>query len=368
MAIGQVTVNNVNLNQAEPTEVERLFLFIGQASTQVGAIVPVNTQSDFNKLFGEDSLAATLTSALLNANSDWNALAVGIDDTLTWQDALTNVLKSGQSFEGVIICDPLSSSAEITALNNQAILALNRYQQRLFMLAPCVGIDSTSQTWADYIQAQTPLINGLLADRVGIVPQLHGNNLGVLAGRLANSKASIADSPMRVATGGLVGLGESPTDKNFEPLDMAIIQQLDALRFSVPQYYTGYTGWYWADCNLLTNETSDYQVIENLRLIDKACRKEYLKLIPLIADRKVNRTSESIAWLTGYLMEPLRRMSQASIINGQAFPGEIEPPESGDIVVQWLSRTEIVIYIAIRPLNSPKKITANIMLDLSQYQ
>lgn len=368
MAIGQVTVNNINLNQAEPTAVERLFLFIGQATLQPGAIVPVNTQSDFYKLFGAGTLPDTLTSALLNAASDWNALAVALDDSLTWQTALTKVLKAGYGIEGVIICDPISTSAAVTELNNQALLALNSYEQRLFMLAPCVGINSDEQTWPDYIEAIKPLVAGLVADRVALVPQLHGNNLGILAGRLANSRASIADSPMRVATGALIGIGETPVDKNGDILDMATITQLDGLRFSVPQTYTGYSGWYWADCNLLANETSDYQVIENLRVTDKACRRVYIKLIPLIADRKINRTSEAIAWLTSYLMAPLRQMAQKAIVNGQEFPGEIEPPQAGDIVVQWQSRTEVVIYITVTPLNSPKKITANIMLDLSQYQ
>lgn len=367
MALGQVIVNNINLNQAEPTEIERRFLFIGKGSAQIGEVVNVNTQSDFYKQFGEGSLADTLTSALLNANSDWNAFGVAIDESLTVTEAINKAMKAGTSPEAIIICDPVSTSAEITELNNQAILNLNKYVRRMFILAPSAGIDSATQTWAQYIASQKSLVDNLVCERVAIVPALHGNNIGILSGRLANSAVSVADSPMRVATGALIGLGDNPVDSKGDPLDMDTLTALDALRLSVPQTYEGYTGWYFGDCNLLANETSDYQVIEHLRVIDKACRRVYLKLIPKVADRSINNTADAIAWLTTYLGAPLRQMARATTINNQLFPGDIEPPESGDIVIQWASRKELVIYISIRPLYCAKKITANLMLDLSNY-
>jgi len=47
------------------------------------------------------------------------------------------------------------------------------------------------------------------------------------------------------------------------------------------------------------------------------------------------------------------------------FPGEITQPKDGDIVINWLSKTAVVAYLTLRPLNCPKDITANIALDLS---
>ena len=67
-------------------------------------------------------------------------------------------------------------------------------------MAASTGI-AAAQDWSDYRDEQRTLINGVAAPRALIVPQLHGNDLGVLAGRLANVAVSIADSPMRVATG-----------------------------------------------------------------------------------------------------------------------------------------------------------------------
>ena len=52
---------------------------------------------------------------------------------------------------------------------------------------------------------------------------------------------------------------------------------------------------------------------------------------------------------------------------------QVAPPEQidswadkdGDIVLVWLNKTKVEIYIKFRPLNCPKDLTANIALDLS---
>lgn len=51
---------------------------------------------------------------------------------------------------------------------------------------------------------------------------------------------------------------------------------------------------------------------------------------------------------------------------GEVFPGEIQPPRDGDLVIVWKSHTQVEVFIRIRPHNCPKDITANIALDLSQ--
>ena len=66
-------------------------------------------------------------------------------------------------------------------------------------------------------------------------------------------------------------------------------------------------------------------------------------------------------------MRPLREMSKSTAILGVTFPGEIEPPQDGDIVISWTTKTAVDIYMAVRPYNCPKKITCNILLDLTNY-
>ena len=46
MALGKVSVNNLNLGQGAVTEIERYFLFIGPGAKNVGQLIPLNTQSD----------------------------------------------------------------------------------------------------------------------------------------------------------------------------------------------------------------------------------------------------------------------------------------------------------------------------------
>ncbi|MNJ32849.1 hypothetical protein D3C77_275250 [compost metagenome] len=52
----------------------------------------------------------------------------------------------------------------------------------------------------------------------------------------------------------------------------------------------------------------------------------------------------------------------------QVFPGEIEPPKDGDIVLVWKSKTAVEAFIKLRPYHCPKDLTANIALDLSNDQ
>ena len=66
-------------------------------------------------------------------------------------------------------------------------------------------------------------------------------------------------------------------------------------------------------------------------------------------------------------MKPLREMAHGVEINGIPFPGEIEPPQAGDIVISLPTKYAVEIYFTLRPLNCPKDITANITLDLHNY-
>jgi hypothetical protein len=231
-------------------------------------------------------------------------------------------------------------------------------------MAASAGITAL-QTWDQYLIEQRAITASVAAPRVLVVPQLHGNDLGVLAGRLANAAVSIADSPMRVASGAVLGLGAIPADLDGVPLPSAIRAELDKARFSVSQTYPDYPGVFWGDGNMLDAPASDFQVVEYLRLADKAARQVRPLLIRRVADRRLNNTPNSMAAAISALMKPLRQMAKSATFAGQVFPGEIEAPKDGDIVLVWLSKTKVELYIKIRPLNCPKDLTANIALDLS---
>ncbi|WP_285421896.1 DUF2586 domain-containing protein [Pseudomonas sp. efr-133-TYG-23] len=366
MAQGQVSVNNLNLGQGPVAAIERHFLFIGPATKNVGKLLALNTQSDLDTELGvaASDLKTQIIAARNNGGARWACAAAPLAADGDWQAALDQAQSVGLSAEAVVITKPISTSAEIQALHTAAVNLINRYGRRVFVMAASAGI-AAAQDWAGYRDEQRGLLRDVAAPRVVVVPQLHGNDLGVLAGRLANAAVSIADSPMRVATGALIGLGPTPTDKDDMPLSSATLAELDKMRLSVPQQYPDYPGMFWGDANLLDAPGSDFNVVENLRIVDKAARRVRILLIQMVADRKVNNTPNSMANTRLRLMRPLREMSRSVIVAGQQFPGEIQPPKDGDITLVWKNRTTIEAYLLIRPYNCPKDLTANIALDLS---
>ena len=366
MALGQVTVDNLNLGQGPVSEIERYFLFIGPAGKNVGQILPLNTDSDLDAALGvaASDLKTQITAARLNGGQRWACVAAPIGAEGNWTDALEQSQQLGYSVEAVIITKPVTAPAELSAMNDAAISLSNTYGRRIFVMACTAGI-TADQTWAKYVGERKTLLANLAAPRVLVVPQLHGNDLGVLAGRLANASVSIADSPMRVATGAVLGLGPVPIDGEKISLPSAVRSELDRARYSVSQTYPDYPGVYWGDGNMLDTPGSDFQVVEYLRITDKAARLIRALLIRRVADRRLNNTPNSMAVNTNQLMAPLRAMAKSVTFAGQVFPGDIEPPKDGDLVLTWLSKTKVVAYFKLKPLNCPKDLAANIALDLS---
>lgn len=148
-------------------------------------------------------------------------------------------------------------------------------------------------------------------------------------------------------------------------LELATLQALETLRFSVPMWYPDYDGLYWSDGRTLDVEGGDYQVIEYLRIADKIARRVRLLAIARIADRTLNSTPGSIAAAQQSFAKPLREMSQSVQINGIRFPGEVKSPRDGDVSVSWKSAKQVEIYIVMRPVESPKEITVGLLLDTS---
>ncbi|AOE80783.1 phage tail protein [Pseudomonas lurida] len=366
MALGKVSVNNLNLGQGAVTEIERYFLFIGPAPKNIGKLIPLNTDSDLDAALGVpvSDLKTQVTTARLNGGDRWACVAAPIAPGGDWEAALQTAQQQGFSVEAVVITEPVATGAALSDMHDAAVALNNTYGRRAFVMAATAGI-SAPHTWSQYLAEQKAITADVAAPRVLVVPQLHSNDLGVLAGRLANAAVSIADSPMRVATGPVLGLGPVPVDSEGVPLPSAIRAELDKARFSVAQTYPDYPGVYWGDGNMLDTPGSDYLVIEYLRLADKAARQIRPLLIRRVADRRLNNTANSMAVNVNALMAPLRRMAKSVKFAGQVFPGEIESPKDGDIVLTWKSKTAVEAYIKLKPHNCPKDLTANIALDLS---
>lgn len=370
MAMGKVIIDEVNLFQGDLPTVENRLLYIGNAPSNQNTWQFINRHTDLDAVLGAaaSDLKTQLEAAKENSSDGWCAYAIPKANASLWQEAMLAALESMGSivdFEGMVLCDAAQNVAGIDGLPGTLTAYIEAFGVYPFVLAALPGINAETQDWSAYKTAMNTLVSGIADKRIVPVPQLHGNNLGVLAGRLCRADVSVADSPMRVATGAVVGLGDDPVDMNGIVLNEFDLADLDGFRLSVPQRYLGYPGTYWGDANTLDVPGSDFAVLENLRVVRKASRAVRLLQIARVADRKLNNTPASIASNKIYFMRPLRDMSKGFTFNGVTFPGDIKPPADDAIEIVWQTHTLVHIYLKVTPYESPKELRAHIALDLS---
>lgn len=372
MSWPQVNIDQKNQLQGETKEIERAVLYIGTGKVNTGKTLAVNTQTDFDVLLGPDASAVKncTKAAMLNAGQNWNGFVHVLAEPAKNEEfnpqAWVEAVKAAQlvaSVEGVVVVLPTDKATLTAAASLRAELLAKFGRWVWFVLA--VDGPQTEEGWSEYLVRLATLQQGIAASSVQLVPRLWGNEPGVLAGRLCNRAVTIADSPTRVATGPLLEMGSDvqPVDGKGVALDLATLQALETLRYSVPMWYPDYDGMYWADGRTLDVEGGDYQVIEYLRIVDKAARRIRLQAIAKIADRSLNSTPGSIAAHKTYFSKVLREMARSTQINGITFPGEVKPPKEGDVVITWRTATKVEIYIVVRPYECPKGITVSLMLD-----
>lgn len=379
-----VTINQLNQRQGKINEVERTVLFVGNAATGDGDLVALNSQSDIDTALTDasEALREVVRAAKVNAGQNWQAYALLVaagNSTATWPSAIESV-QDLISVEGVVAVTQLADASEgrttieaFSALRETLVSKLGRWVWFVLTASGPLTIPGSGAkpgvTWADYLKFQSALAKDIAAHAVQLVPSLWGNEAGVLAGRLCNRSVTIADSPARVKTGAIVGLGiessDLPVDSAGIEIDLAQLRAMHDLRYSVPMWYPDYEGIYWADGLTLDVKGGDYPVIEYLRIVDKAARRVRIQAIAKIGDRSLNSTPASIASHKTYFSKTLREMSRSTQINGVTFPGEIKPPQEGDVEITWTDTETVQIYLVVRPYESPKSITVSIMLDSS---
>lgn len=363
-----VDVNQVNQLQGEVTEVERCVLFIGRGKKGTGKTQAVNTQTDFDALLGSAAspLKSYLMAARANAGQNWWAFVHVLADDAE-PDAWAKAVHAAQlacSVEGVVLCDAVSDKAAINLAATLRTELIAKYGRWVWFLLAVEGFQA-KETQADYLARLSALQAGIAEKAVQLVPCLWGNEPGVLAGRLCNRAVTVADSPARVKTGALLSTGsdEMPVDGEGEAITVATLQALEAQRFSVPMWYPDYDGLYWSDGRTLDVEGGDYQSIETLRIADKVARRVRLLAIGKIGDRSLNSTPASIAAHQSIFAAPLREMSRSVQINGVTFPGEVKPPQDGDVKIVWKTKKHVEIYIVVRPYEVPLQISISLVLD-----
>jgi len=367
MALGQVNVSTENRGQGAIAEVERQFLFIGLATKNAGKLLYLGADSDLDVELGVNpsQLKTQVTFARNNAGANWSAAVIPMDAQNTWQHHFDFAMDENAMVEGVVLTEEVTDKADFVAMHTAAIATEAALGRRLFFIAATRAFDPVTDTWTNYLAEVNDLTDGIAAFRVSPVAEVYPGFLGSYAGRLCNRSVSVADSPMRVKTGTMIGIAELPQDSDGVRFNNAHAKALNDVRFTVPQLYADYPGIYCSDGQTLDVPGGDYQVIENLRVVDMAARRVRILAIKRIADRALNSTAIAMEAAKTYFMRPLINMSNSAVVKGHHFPGEITPPEDGDIEIVWKTKTSVDIYMLARPYNNPKKIGAHIALDLS---
>ncbi|HEP1898720.1 DUF2586 domain-containing protein [Kluyvera sp. STS39-E] len=377
MTAPSVTIDQKNRYNGTTTEIERVVLFVGYGDTNVGKTLAINSGTDLDAAFGEkDSLLKQIVAAAANnAGQNWFAYArvMAVPDKEAedykadedWMSAVS-AAQSTASVEGVVLVFDVAEKATINRANEMRT-TLQAVNGRFVWFALAVGGPEDAETWADYQERLAALANDIAAPGVQLVPRLWGNEPGVLAGRLCNRSVTVADSPARVATGAVTALGSDalPVDGTGVEIDLGVIQALEKLRYSVPMWYADYPGIYWCEGRTLDVNGGDYQVIENVRVVDKASRRVRLIAIPKIKNRSLNSTPGSIRANETHFAAPLREMSKSVEINGVPFPGEVKPPKDGDVTIAWATSTHVQVFLVVRPYESATQISVSIELDTS---
>ncbi|AJJ65144.1 DUF2586 domain-containing protein [Yersinia aldovae] len=377
-----ITINQLNQRQGKINEVERTVLFIGSAAADSeipGDLIALDSQSDITLVLADadTALRENVRAAQRNGGQNWQAYALVLAADAQPGDDMLAILSAQQmiSVEGVICTIPITTVADgRTKINLYAALRAeltNKYGRWVWSMLTVSGPVAlpVAMSWSAYQAFLAELETGIAAESVQLVPALWGNEAGVLAGRLCHRSVTVADSPARVKTGALIGLGidsaEMPVDSNGVEVTLAHLRAMHDLRYSVPMWYPDYEGMYWSDGRTLDVVGGDYQIIENLRIADKVARRVRIQAISKIADRSMNSTPASIAAHQTFFARTMRGMSHSSQINGVMFPGEVKSPQSGDVVITWSDIETVSIYLVVRPYGSAKTIQIGIMLDQS---
>ncbi len=363
MALGKVSVSSKDTGSGDFTSAENQFLFIGQGGKNAGTIQYIDQTTDLDDVLGvpASKLKTTIQWARQNAGTNWTCIAMPQAAAGTWETAFDTAMAQNLVCEMVVVTDPVTTTAELDAMNVAVTNAENEFGRYMHMMAVTPVIDVATEAWADFIAGFEAIQDGAAMPLMSLVPQVFAGWLGAYCGRLCHEAQSIADTPMRVASGAIVGLSTLPVDKDGITFNMSHAKALNDARGTVPQIYAGQDGIYCSDGMTLAVEASDFAVIENCRVVN-AVKSEVLVLATKkIGDRSMNSTPASIESHKTYFMRP---MINRSVSVGDQ-PGTVKKPQDGDVDVVWTTRTNVAIPLLIRPYNCPKAIAATVALVLS---
>lgn len=367
MALGSVSVSSQDSGNGDFTSAENQFLYIGAAGKNAGTVQYIDQTTDLDEVLGipASKLKTAVENARNNAGTNWTAIAMPRGAAGEWSTAFALAMAKNFVCEAVVVTDPVTTQTVLDDMNVAVTSAENQYGRYLHWFAVTDVMDSSTQGWDDFIEAFETLQNGVAAPALSLVPEVFSGWLGTYCGRLCHEDQSLADTPMRVASGAIVGLSSLPADKDGIVFNMSHAKALNDARGTVPQVYADYDGIYCSDGMTLAAEASDFAVIENCRVTNVVKREVRILGIKKVGNRELNSTPISVAAHETYFMRPMIDRSKSLVSNGIYKPGDVKPPQDGDVTITWPTRTKVEFGLLIRPYNCPKAIAATVALELN---
>lgn len=366
MTVPSVQTTNQNLQQGTPDGIENRFLVVGTGTVNKGTLQMISGTTDVEVAVGVGALGKNVQALLDNAlvGGDVYGAVYVLDDAEDFTDALAAAKAAAFNAEVIVIADIVSVKADIEAVQTK-LISMKLAGDFMAGIIAVPGIDTGTETWAQYATANTALLGDISADHLCIVPQLTETCVGVLAGRLCRSDLSVGDTPVRTKSGAVLSLGDLPVDSAGIDYDTAQATALDAIRLSVPVIHAGQPGVYWGDASLLDGPTGDFKNLEILRVILKGSRLVHSRMFGRLGDRTLNRSKASTKAGEEFAMGPLKDMART---RPNSEPGEIYKPVDGDVRIFWVNDEEFEMSVAMQPVKSAKKIKNKIHVKQSEVE
>jgi len=237
---------------------------------------------------------------------------------------------------GIYAPENLLTANDLTAIQGTATNLEANDMPLSALYCPKIGVLTGLASLATIGQRNVSVLIGMDGD--GVARELFATGGGKCVGIIGNalgmlSKMAVHESIAWVAkcpTGiSVPAFAEGTLVKN---IDIGVVNTLNDKRFIFLRTYGGLQGSFYNDSHTMDEPTSDYNAIERVRTMDKACRGVRTYLLPhlsspLYVDPKSGKLKEeTVAFLTAVANRQLEAMEKAGELSGYVV--EIDPNQN----------------------------------------
>ncbi|MDR1587306.1 MAG: DUF2586 domain-containing protein [Treponema sp.] len=259
--------------------------------------------------------------------------------------AIDEILKAKLSIEWIAIAG-ISAAPLWAALAAKAIGAAEVYQYLFFVAqARYKGASETLDQWVNALcgEERGNTASTRLQACAGWIEEADSNGqidvrglIGVYCGTLAARK--VQDGPDAVKFGGIA----AATALKPDGLNDGHIENLKNAGYVTVRKYVGLKGIYITSGQMMSEEGSDYDLVERRRVMDKACRNLYVAQLPAVNDTVTigkDGSPEGIDMFVAKSQAPLEAMKT----NREISDGYVVVPPGQNILADKKLRTKVRI-------------------------